>query len=188
LTTVGPEKARPVTKCLMGFAWLMSGSTSTQGPYAENIKKTTGYIINMKTRAQSISRSGNQYNWDCAFALMYLSQITVLGEGDQKVADKIAELIEDCRASQYPNGGWTHGYMGKNPLDYETLLAVTSMMLNGLTMIKQAGIKVPQSMLDKGFDYVKKPVRRRYLDSGVDTTLDTPDLESTDPASLPPMA
>jgi len=139
---------------IIGMALLSSGSTPDEGPYAKEIKSHIDYIVNLKITPVKDRKDGYMENWSCGFMLMYLSQISALGQ-KQKVAPLINSLIAMCEEAQYDNGGWTHGKTGKNKLNYDHLAAPTLVIMNGLGLAKQAGYKIPQHMIDKSMEYIK---------------------------------
>jgi len=143
--------------CVIGLAWIMSGSTLDRGPYKKNLVNLTNHILSIplvKPSDRNAKSHSSQFNWTTGFMLMYLSQVAKLGKTDL-VKEKIEELIKLSGKAQYDCGGWTHGYMGKNSLDYDHFVAVSLVILNGLGMAQQTGFFVPEEIVSKGFQYVK---------------------------------
>ncbi|MBC7854584.1 MAG: hypothetical protein IAF94_14220, partial [Pirellulaceae bacterium] len=100
---------------LAGTALISSGSTTTQGPYAKNVRKVVDYLLS-KLRTNGLigdpMQQDNRYTYGHGFAMLFLSQ--VLGEEEDK--ERRDELIEaltkatdfSCKA-QAATGGW--GYV-----------------------------------------------------------------------------
>jgi hypothetical protein len=78
---------------LGAIALICSGSTTTQGPYAKNIRRAVDYLISTKARPNGLigdPRSDNRYTYGHGFSMLFLSQI--LGEEEDDIRRK--ELID----------------------------------------------------------------------------------------------
>ncbi len=125
-----------------GLAFLCSGSTSTQGPYAKNISRTTDFLLS-KSRANGLI--GDQvadvrYTYGHGFAMLFLSQIL----GEEGLLDRREELVavlnkavDFCGKAQTPSGGW--GYVSaKDANDYDEG-STTITQVQGLRGCRNAG-------------------------------------------------
>jgi hypothetical protein len=139
-----------------GFAFMLHGSTPYKGPHKAALNTITNFMLNfeLKEAKERSNRDGGFANWEHGFMLMYLSQIASLGEA-KRVEPKVKELIRILGESQFPSGGWTHGFYGKNELDYDTLVATTVTVTHGLGMARQAGFNVPKKMIDNALKYIR---------------------------------
>src|SRR6476619_3222824 len=142
---------------LAGTALVGSGSTTIQGPYAKNIRKSVDYLLG-KSRVNGLigdPQSDNRYTYGHGFSMLFLSQ--VLGEEqDEEVRE---ELVNACTKSvefsvraQAPTGGW--GYVStKDQPDFDEG-STTITQVQGLRGCRNAGIVVPGEAIDKAKEYI----------------------------------
>jgi hypothetical protein len=142
---------------LAGTALIGSGSTTTQGPYAKNIRKAVDFLLS-KLRDNGLigdPRNDNRYTYGHGFSMLFLSQ--VLGEEqDEEVRE---ELVNACTKSvefsvraQAPTGGW--GYVStKDQPDFDEG-STTITQVQGLRGCRNAGIVVPTEAIDKAREYI----------------------------------
>src|SRR6476646_1660814 len=78
---------------LAGTALVSSGSTTTQGPYAKNVRKAVDFLLS-KLRTNGLigdpMQQDNRYTYGHGFSMLFLSQI--LGEEEDK--ERREELVE----------------------------------------------------------------------------------------------
>ena len=148
-----------VMASLSGLAWLASGSTPKEGPYAENLRKAVDFVGKNCGRAATPEElSGfpagnwNQTNWGYAYASVFLSQVYPIDPSDELKA-KLEAMSAAITQGQEASGGWAHGPGGPNALGYVELQIVGNWCLCGLGALKRAGIKVQQSTIDRGVAY-----------------------------------
>src|SRR5260221_9224512 len=99
---------------LAGTALVGSGSTTVQGPYAKNIRKSVDYLLG-KSRGNGLigdPQSDNRYTYGHGFSMLFLSQ--VLGEEEDEerrdeLVDKLEKACDFSGKAQTPSGGW--GYV-----------------------------------------------------------------------------
>lgn len=142
---------------LAGTALIGSGSTTTQGPYAKQIRKSVDFLLT-KLRDNGLigdPKTDNRYTYGHGFSMLYLSQ--VLGEEqDEEVRE---ELVNACTKSvefsvraQAPTGGW--GYVStKDQPDFDEG-STTITQVQGLRGCRNAGIVVPKEAIDKAKEYI----------------------------------
>jgi hypothetical protein len=148
-----------------GLAFLAGGNTPTRGKYASNVRaalkfimecchRTNGYI-NEGSGGRGMGGSGMHGH---GYALLFLSEVYgMCGDlPDQKdfeesLKEALMRAVKLTANSQDPNGGWTYD---PNPNGHEGSVTITQ--VQALRAAKNAGIKVPQSTIDKGISYIKK--------------------------------
>ena len=99
---------------LAGTALLASGSTTTQGPYAKNIRRAVDFLMG-KARDNGLigdPQRDNRYTYGHGFSMLFLSQ--VLGEEEdqdrrQELMEILDKAVQFSGRAQTKSGGW--GYM-----------------------------------------------------------------------------
>ncbi len=152
---------------LAGTALTCSGSTTTQGPFAKNIRRAVDFLIDMGARrvgGKLVPRHDGligdpyrdgRYTYGHGFAMLFLSQ--VLGEEEDE--DRREELIDVLEAAvrfsalaQTKSGGW--GYVSaKDGNDFDEG-STTITQVQGLRGCRNAGITVPKEIIDKAVKYI----------------------------------
>jgi hypothetical protein len=142
---------------LAGTALICSGCTTTQGPFARNIRRAVDYL-NSKSRANGLigdPQSDNRYTYGHGFAMLFLSQ--VLGEEqDEETRQQLIETLTkavdfSCRA-QTESGGW--GYVSAKDGNNFDEGSTTITQVQGLRGCRNAGIPVSAEAIDKAKRYI----------------------------------
>ena len=142
---------------LAGTALICSGSTTTQGPYAEQIARCTDFLIS-KARPNGLigdPHSDNRYTYGHGFSMLMLSQI--LGEeGYEDRREELIEVLENavtfCCQAQTDAGGW--GYVSaKDGANYDEG-STTITQVQGLRGCRNAGIPVPAEAIERAKEYI----------------------------------
>ncbi len=148
-----------VMTCLAGLAFLASGSTPAEGPYAEHLRKGVEFVTkNVGKAATPEELAGfppgnwNQTNWGYAYSAIFLAQVHQIAPSDE-LKGKLAEIAEAIGRNQEASGGWAHGPGGPNALKYVELQVAGNWCLCALGALKRAGIEVPQKTVDRGVAY-----------------------------------
>ncbi len=143
---------------LGGIALLCSGSTTTQGPYAKNIRPTVDYLLSKCRRNGLIGdpKRDNRYTYGHGFAMLFLSQVL----GEEEDVDRRVELISTLeRAVQFSvdaqtkEGGW--GYVSSKESDFDEG-STTITQVQGLRGCRNAGIVVPKKSIEDAKKYIYK--------------------------------
>jgi hypothetical protein len=144
---------------LAGVALICSGATTTQGPYAKNIRRAVDYLLT-KCRSNGLigdPRTDNRYTYGHGFSMLFLSQ--VLGEEqDEETRELVIEALNkavdfSCKA-QTKSGGW--GYVSaKDGNDFDEG-STTITQVQGLRGCRNAGIPVPAEAIEKAKQYIYK--------------------------------
>ncbi len=142
---------------LAGAALVCSGSTTTQGPYAQHIARCTDFLIS-KCRPNGLigdPSSDNRYTYGHGFSMLMLSQVL----GEEGYEDRRTELIDVlnravdfCASAQTEDGGW--GYVSaKDGGNYDEG-STTITQVQGLRGCRNAGIAVPAEVIEKAKKYI----------------------------------
>lgn len=141
---------------LAGTALLASGSTTTQGPYAKNIRSAVDYLTSKVRQNGLIGDPGNnRYTYGHGFSMLFLSQVL----GEEEDSDRREELIEILQGAvrfsgqaQTKSGGW--GYVSaKDGSDFDEG-STTITQVQGLRGCRNAGIPVSKSIIERAKKYI----------------------------------
>ncbi len=143
---------------LAATALICSGSTTTQGPYAKNIRQAVDYMMT-KCRKNGLigdPRRDDRYTYGHGFAMLFLSQVL----GEEEDIDRRQELIEILDRSikfsvdaQTKAGGW--GYVSGRDSDFDEG-STTITQVQGLRGCRNAGLVVPKKAIDDAIKYIYK--------------------------------
>ena len=142
---------------LGGTALICSGSTTTQGPYAKQIRKCVDYITS-KSRANGLIGdpfTDNRYTYGHGFSMLFLSQ--VLGEEEDgerrdELVDVLQRAVEFSCKAQTRSGGW--GYVSAKDGNNFDEGSTTITQVQGLRGCRNAGIPVPAETIEKAKNYI----------------------------------
>lgn len=142
---------------LAGLALICSGSTTIQGPYADNIRRAVDFLIN---RARGNGLIGNpardnRYTYGHGFSMLFLSQVM----GEEEDADRrrtlrrvLQRAVEFSVSAQTKSGGW--GYLSaKDGNDFDEG-STTITQVQGLRGCRNAGIAVSGEAIERAKKYI----------------------------------
>lgn len=142
---------------LAGTALIGSGATTTQGPYARNIRKAVDYLMT-KSRDNGLigdPQSDNRYTYGHGFSMLFLSQ--VLGEEEdaerrEQLTEVLQKAVEFSGRAQTKSGGW--GYVSaKDGNDFDEG-STTITQVQGLRGCRNAGIPVSKDVIERAKQYI----------------------------------
>lgn len=142
---------------LAGIALICSGSTTTQGPYAKNIRRAVDYLMT-KCRTNGLigdPLTDNRYTYGHGFSMLFLSQ--VLGEEQDEetrelIIEKLAAAVDFSCKAQTQSGGW--GYVSAKDGNNFDEGSTTITQVQGLRGCRNAGIPVPAEAIEKAKQYI----------------------------------
>lgn len=143
---------------LAGTALICSGSTTTQGPYAKQIRACVDYLLTKSRRNGLLGdpKRDDRYTYGHGFAMLFLSQVL----GEEEDVDRRQELIEVLdRAikfsvdAQTKAGGW--GYVSSRESDFDEG-STTITQVQGLRGCRNAGLVVPKKAIEDAKKYIYK--------------------------------
>ncbi len=142
---------------LSGTAMLASGSTTTQGPYAKNLRSAVDFLMTMVRSNGLIGEPAmdNRYTYGHGFSMLFLSQI--LGEEEdaerrQELVDVLTAAVRFSGNAQTRSGGW--GYVSAKEGNNFDEGSTTITQVQGLRSCRNAGIPVPKSIIDRAKQYI----------------------------------
>lgn len=142
---------------LSATALVASGATTTQGPYAKQIRKSVDYLTS-KARTNGLigdPLTDNRYTYGHGFSMLVLSQI--LGEEEdaerrQELIEVLKKAVEFCGNAQTQKGGW--GYVSARDGNNFDEGSTTITQVQGLRGCRNAGISVPIEIIEKAKKYI----------------------------------
>ncbi len=143
---------------LAGTALLCEGSTTTQGKYAENIRRTVDFLTG-RSRANGLIGDpvrDNRYTYGHGFSMLFLSQ--VLGEEEdivrrEELVNVLTKAVTFSGEAQTPSGGW--GYVSSKDGGGFDEGSTTITQVQGLRGCRNAGIPVPKEVIDRAVGYIR---------------------------------
>ncbi|QDS99434.1 prenyltransferase/squalene oxidase repeat-containing protein [Adhaeretor mobilis] len=143
---------------LAGVAILCEGSTTTQGKYAENLRRAVDYLVR-RTRQNGLigDSDDDRYTYGHGFAMLFLSQ--VLGEEEDlerrtELIEVLTKAVEFTGRAQTKAGGW--GYVSAKDGSGFDEGSTTITQVQGLRGCRNAGIAVPKEIIDKAVKYIHR--------------------------------
>ncbi len=144
---------------MAGVALLCEGSTTTQGKYAPNLRRAVDYLV-ARSRPNGLIGDpdrDDRYTYGHGFSMLFLSQ--VLGEEEdairrEQLVDVLNRAVEFTGRAQTDPGGW--GYVSAKDGHGFDEGSTTITQVQGLRGCRNAGIPVPNEIIDKAIGYIKK--------------------------------
>ncbi len=152
---------------LAGLAFLCEGSTTTQGKYAETVRRAVDFLTRRSRDNGLIGDADDErYTYGHGFAMLFLSQVL----GEEEDLDRRRELMEVLSRAvtftgqaQTRAGGW--GYVSAKDGNGFDEGSTTITQVQGLRGCRNAGIPVPKEIIDKAVGYIRKCTNQK--DGGV---------------------
>ena len=137
---------------LAGTALIASGSTTTQVPYARQIRRAVDYLMGMARPNGLIGdpQQDNHYTYGHGFSMLFLSQILGEEEDDerrQELLDLLTKAVEFSGRAQTKSGGW--GYVSAADGNDFDEGSTTITQVQGLRGCRNAGIPVPADVIER---------------------------------------
>lgn len=141
---------------LAGMAMLCEGSTTTQGKYAENIRRAVDFIT-ARSRENGLigDADDDRYTYGHGFGMLFLSE--VLGEEEdverrEEIIDVLTRAVVFTGQAQTAAGGW--GYVSAKDGGGFDEGSTTITQVQGLRGCRNAGIPVPAEIIDRAVKYI----------------------------------
>jgi hypothetical protein len=143
--------------CLMSF--LASGEDPNYGKYAGNIHRAVASIIRQQDATTGYLPNSMYHH---GFGMLALSEAygavdESLFSGGQKPPRSIAQALQlaiGCAATSQKNNRWGAWRYNPNGSDADT--SVTGAVLMGLLAARNAGMNVPDEMINSAMDYMRR--------------------------------
>jgi hypothetical protein len=144
---------------LAGLAFLGNGNSYKRGPYGDQVAKVLQYILGTQDKWGYLDDNHCRMHGH-GYATLFLAEIYGMLPREyqkrvQKALQKACTVIAD---SQTEEGGW--GYLPSHALGRSRYLSdegsVTVTVVQPLRAARNAGIRVPKAVIDKGIKYIQK--------------------------------
>ena len=145
---------------LAGMALLASGSTTTRGPYADNIRRAIHWILsqqNQKTGLIVSSGEESRSMYSHGFCTLFLAEALgttgspSLERRIRAALKKAIKLIEGSQSRPTEDaGGWIYTPSGQSDEG-----SVTVTQVQALRACQNAGLQVNRAVIDRAFNYLK---------------------------------
>jgi squalene cyclase len=144
---------------LAATALVMEGSTTSQGRYAEPVRRAVDYLVS-RSRPNGLigdPKTDDRYTYGHGFSMLFLSQ--VLGEEEderrrEELVGVLTRAVEFSGRAQTKDGGW--GYVSATDGNDFDEGSTTITQVQGLRGCRNAGIPVPREIIDKAIAYIHK--------------------------------
>lgn len=143
---------------LAGLALLASGNTPLEGPYAPHVRRAIEYLLTQANANPSglIASMEEEMRpmYGHGFAMLFLAQAYGM-ERDEMRRQRIRKVLQRAvaltEAAQSADGGWMY-----TPDARTDEGSVTVTQIQGLRAVRNAGIRVPRTVIDRATDYIRK--------------------------------
>lgn len=139
---------------LAGIAFLANGNTPSRGPYADQVRKATEYVLS-QAQDNGLIAAGSENGrpmYGHGFSLLFLSSVFGM-ETDAKVRARIEKVVKNgiqlTSSGQSALGGWIYTPGGGD----EGSVTVTQMQ--GLRAAHNAGFTVPKGTIQNAIRYLE---------------------------------
>ncbi len=150
-----------VMTSLAGLALMAGGNTPVEGRYAANVRKAVDYVLSSADPERGlIARAGEESRpmYGHGFSMLFLAEAYGM-ERDTRRQQRIRTVLEKAikltSQSQSRAGGW---YYGPDSNSDEGSVTVTQ--IQGLRACRNAGIKVPKSVIDNACTYIENSANK----------------------------
>jgi squalene cyclase len=158
---------------LAGLAILSAGHSPGRGKYGPNVLRAVKYCLKHQDRDGLISSgSDGQSMYGHGFAMTFLAEaygMDIGGEMTNEMKDALTRAVKKTGQAQSSRGGW---YYSPNSGNDEGSVTVTQ--VQALRSARNAGIDVPEKVMNMAIDYIRKSQNAdggvRYSISGGQTS------------------
>ena len=140
---------------LAGLAFMCSGSTPYDGPFASAIQKCTDFLLRNTSDRGYIASPGNEKSnmYGHGYAMLFLSQVFGMSRS-KAVESNLRRAVNMTCDVQNDKGGWRY-----QPRKQEGDLSITICQIMALRAAHNAGMQVSQEVRDRTLEYVYKSQR-----------------------------
>jgi prenyltransferase beta subunit len=140
---------------LAGLAILSAGHSPGRGKYGPNVLRAIKYCLKHQDRDGLISSSTDgQSMYGHGFAMTFLAEaygMDIGGEMTHDMKDALTRAVKKTGQAQSSRGGW---YYSPNSGNDEGSVTVTQ--VQALRSARNAGIDVPDKVMNMAIDYIRK--------------------------------
>ncbi len=137
---------------LAAIAFMADGHLPGRGAYGEHVQRALEFVLEHSTETGLIAAEtshGPMYGH--GFATLFLGEIYGMTPGDERVRIALEKAVELIIRTQNDEGGWRY-----QPVPSDADISVTICEVMALRSARNAGIKVPESTIERAVQYVKR--------------------------------
>ena len=137
---------------LAAIAFLANGNTSGRGEYSEQVDLALDFILSRSTKTGLIagdSVHGPMYGH--GFSTLFLGELYGMSDRDHEIRPALERAVDLIVRTQNSEGGWRY-----QPIPSDADVSVTICEIMALRSARNAGIKVPESTIEKAVEYVRE--------------------------------
>jgi hypothetical protein len=132
------------------MAFMVQGHFPERGRYGKHLTKALDYLIAINQKNNGYMASPKHGMYEHALATLALSEVWGETQRDD-VRDALIKAVRVIIKAQHASGGWRYTNL---PADQD--VSVTVMQVVALASAREAGVYVPQSVIDRARSYVIK--------------------------------
>ena len=137
---------------LCALALMADGHLPGRGEYGDQVAKALEFVLSNVTESGLLAAettAGPMYGH--GFSTLFLGEIYGMSPDDTRVRDALSRAIRLIENSQNEEGGWRY-----NPVPDDADVSVTICQVMALRSARNAGIKVPRTVIDNAVRYVRE--------------------------------
>jgi prenyltransferase beta subunit len=144
------DNAGIVSLCALAF--MADGSVPGRGRYGAAVERALEYVLRSVAESGLVGGEGvNGPMYGHGFATLFLGEIYGMNPQDDRVRDALVRAVRLIENSQNREGGWRY-----NPVPDDADVSVTICQVMALRSARNAGIKVPRTVIDNAVRYVRE--------------------------------
>lgn len=140
------EKNPAAITALSMIGFMVNGHVPGQGKYGDAIDSGLDYLLEVQDENGYMGSSMYEHG----LATLALSEVWGMSEKDDKVKDALKKAVQLIFHAQNSVGGWRY-----LPRPQDDDVSVTAMQVVALASAQQAGILVPDDVIEKAIQYLK---------------------------------
>jgi len=144
------DNAGIVSLCALAF--MADGSVPGRGRHGAAVERALEYVLRSVAESGLVGGEGvNGPMYGHGFATLFLGEIYGMNPQDDRVRDALVRAVRLIENSQNREGGWRY-----NPVPDDADVSVTICQVMALRSARNAGIKVPRTVIDNAVRYVRE--------------------------------
>ena len=140
---------------LAGLALLSAGQSPGRGKYGPNVARTVEFVLKHQDHdGLIVTGNDSQTMYGHGFAMTFLGEVygmDVDGELGERIREALTRAVKKTQQSQSNRGGW---YYSPNSGADEGSVTITQ--VQALRSARNAGIDVPEKVMNQAIDYVRQ--------------------------------
>ena len=137
---------------LAAIALMSDGNVPGRGEYSKQVDLALDFILSKATKTGLISgESAHGPMYGHGFSTLFLGELYGMSNRDSEIRPALERAVDLIVRTQNKEGGWRY-----QPIPSDADVSVTICEIMALRSARNAGIKVPESTIDKAVQYVRR--------------------------------